>query len=104
MERIQELTDLSNYFRSSSEDSTQLDSRHLIGLRLHFYYKTGTFSSGEPQVGCGVLNSIGRGAFIGVSGAITDLIKSEIHQVLAGRPWSVTCTDSRCQVPFYRLL
>jgi hypothetical protein len=33
-----------------------------------------------------VLNSIGRGVFIGVPGAVTDLIKSVIRQVLADRP------------------
>jgi hypothetical protein len=52
-----------------------------------------------------------RGAFIGVPGAITDLIKSIIGQVLAGqpshmagRPWGAASTDSRPQVPFHHLL
>jgi hypothetical protein len=58
-----------------------------------------------------VLNSIDRVVFIGVLGAITNLIKSVIHQVLAGRPshmtgrqWSAGSTDSRPWVPFHRLL
>jgi hypothetical protein len=49
-------------------------------------------------------NSIGRGVFIGVRGAITDLIKSVTCQVMAGRPWSVASTNSRPCVPFYCLL
>jgi hypothetical protein len=47
-----------------------------------------------------VLNSIARGVFIGVLGVVTDLIKSVIHQVLAGRlrhvagqPSSTASTD-----------
>jgi hypothetical protein len=57
------------------------------------------------------MNSIGKGVFIGVPGAITDLVKSVTCQVLAGwpshvadRPWSVASTDSKPRVPFYRLL
>jgi hypothetical protein len=53
----------------------------------------------------------GGGVFIGVLGAITDLIKSVTCQVLAGQPshvvsqpWSTTSTDSKPQVPFYHLL
>jgi hypothetical protein len=52
-----------------------------------------------------------QGVFIGVPGAITDLIKSVIHQVLAGwpshmagRPSSAASTNSRPWVPFHRLL
>jgi hypothetical protein len=33
-----------------------------------------------------VLNSIGRGVFIVVQGGVTDLLKLETRQVLAGRP------------------
>jgi hypothetical protein len=58
-----------------------------------------------------VLNSIGRGVFIGVRGAVTDLIKSVIHRVLddwtshvADRLSSVASTNSRPRVPFHRLL
>jgi hypothetical protein len=58
-----------------------------------------------------VLNSIGRGVFIGVPGSDIDLIKSIIHQELAGqpnhmarRPSSATSTDSRPWVSFHRLL
>jgi hypothetical protein len=57
------------------------------------------------------VNSIGRELFIGVLGAIIDLIKSVICQVLAGRPshvvgrpWGKASTDSRTQVPFHCLL
>jgi hypothetical protein len=57
------------------------------------------------------VNSIGKGVFIEVPGAITDLIKSETCQVLvgqpshvAGQPWSAASTNSRSRVPFYRLL
>jgi hypothetical protein len=52
-----------------------------------------------------------QGVFIGVLGAITDPIKSIIHQVLAGRPShvasrpsSAASTDSRPRVPFHCLL
>jgi hypothetical protein len=52
-----------------------------------------------------------RGVFLGVPGAVTNLIKSVICQVLAGRPShmagrasSTASTDSRPQVPFHRLL
>jgi hypothetical protein len=48
---------------------------------------------------------------MGVPGAVTDLIKSVIHQVLVGRPShmagrlsSATSTDSQPRVPFHRLL
>jgi hypothetical protein len=58
-----------------------------------------------------VLNSISKRVFIGVPGAVTDLINSAIHQVLvdrpshvADRPSSVASTDSRPRVPFHRLL
>jgi hypothetical protein len=51
-----------------------------------------------------VLNFIGRGVFIGVPGAVTDLIKSVIHQVLAGRPRHVASIDSRPRVSFHYLL
>jgi hypothetical protein len=58
-----------------------------------------------------VLNSIGRGVFIGVLGAVTDLIKLVIRQVLAGRPrhvasWpsSAASTNSSPRVPFHYLL
>jgi hypothetical protein len=57
-----------------------------------------------------IIPSVG-GVFIGVPGAVTDLIKSVIHQVLvdrpshvAGRPSSVASTDSRPRVSFHRLL
>jgi hypothetical protein len=57
------------------------------------------------------VNSIDRRVFIGVPGAITDLIKLVIRQVLvgqpsymAGRPWIVASTDSKPQVPFQCLL
>jgi hypothetical protein len=57
------------------------------------------------------LNSIGRGVFIGVPGAVTYLIKSVICQVLAGlpshvagQPSSAASTDSRPRVPFHHLL
>jgi hypothetical protein len=50
------------------------------------------------------MNSIDRGVFIRVLGAITDMIKSVIHQVLAGQLWSVAATHSRPRVPFHRLL
>jgi hypothetical protein len=52
-----------------------------------------------------------QGVFIGVLGAITDLIKLVIHQVLAGRPshmagkpWGVASTNSRTWGPFHCLL
>jgi hypothetical protein len=52
-----------------------------------------------------------QGLFIGVPGAVTDLIKSVIHQVMAGRPShvadrpsSAASTDSRTRVPFHCLL
>jgi hypothetical protein len=52
-----------------------------------------------------------QGVFIGVPGAITDLIKSVIRQVLvsqpshmAGRPWGAASTDSRPRVTFHYLL
>jgi hypothetical protein len=68
------------------------------------HYKWRTIS----RVWC--VNSIGRGVFIGVPGAITDLIQSVIHQVLAGqpshvagRPGGAAITDSKAQVPFHRL-
>jgi hypothetical protein len=41
------------------------------------------------------MNSISREVFIGVTGAITELMKSITCQVLAGRPWSVASIDSR---------
>jgi hypothetical protein len=57
------------------------------------------------------VNSMGRGVFISVPGAITDLINLVTCQVLAGRPshvagqpWSAASTDSRPRVPFYCLL
>jgi hypothetical protein len=50
------------------------------------------------------LNSISSWVFIGVQGAVTDLIKLVFCQVLASQPSSVVCTDSRPQVPFRRLL
>jgi hypothetical protein len=52
-----------------------------------------------------------QGVFIRVLGAITDLIKSVIRQVLAGRPshvagqpWGAASTNSRPRVPFHHLL
>jgi hypothetical protein len=33
-----------------------------------------------------VLISTGRGVFIGVQGGVTDMVKSVIHQVVAGQP------------------
>jgi hypothetical protein len=52
-----------------------------------------------------------QGVFIGVPGAITDLIKLVTCQVLAGhpshvvcQPWSIVSTDSRPRVPFCHLL
>jgi hypothetical protein len=58
-----------------------------------------------------VLNSTGRGVFIGVPGEVTDLIKSVRHQVLAGRPshmanrpWSSGSIDYQPRIPDYRLL
>jgi hypothetical protein len=52
-----------------------------------------------------------QGVFIGVPGAVTKLIKSVIHHVLAGRPSHVVgqpsssaSTDSWPLVPFHRLL
>jgi hypothetical protein len=58
-----------------------------------------------------VLNSIGREVFIGVLGAVTDLIKSITHQVLAcwpshmaGRPSREATTISRTRIPFHCLL
>jgi hypothetical protein len=51
------------------------------------------------------VNSIGMGGVIlGVQGAFTDLIKSVICQVLAGRPWGATSTVFRHRVLFHRLL
>jgi hypothetical protein len=50
------------------------------------------------------------GVFIGVTGAVTDLIKSVMHQVFSGRPshvasWpsSAASTNSRSRVPFHHL-
>jgi hypothetical protein len=90
---------------------TRLNSQLPTGLCLRFYYSTRIFTSRELQVECGVLNSIGRGVFIGVPGAITSLIKSEIRQLLAGRPshvvglpWGSASTDSRPWVTFLHLL
>jgi hypothetical protein len=76
--KIKELTDLQDYFRSSSECSTRL----LIGLCLRYYYKTKTFTSGELKVMCVILISTSRGVFIGVQGGITDLVKSVTRQVV----------------------
>jgi hypothetical protein len=57
------------------------------------------------------VNSISRGVFIGVPGAISDLIKSVIRQVLGGRPsdmdgrpWVTASTVSKLWVPFHRHL
>jgi hypothetical protein len=57
------------------------------------------------------MNSTDKGVFIGVLGAITDLIKSVIRKVLAGRPshvagrlWVLASTDSKLRVPFHHLL
>jgi hypothetical protein len=88
-----------------------LDSRLPTGLRLHYYNYTKTFTSGELQVECGILNSIGRGIFIGIQGGVTDLIKSVTCQVLAGRPShmvgrppSLASTDFQLWISCYRLL
>jgi hypothetical protein len=109
MVRIQELTNLQDYFWSLSEDSTQLStpdraSPALLLLNWNLY-KWRTTSI----VWCVEFRR--QGVFIGVPGAITDLIKSVICQVLAdrpshmaGRPSSAATTDSRPRVPFHCLL
>jgi hypothetical protein len=78
---------------------------------LRYYYYTRTFISGEPQVECSILNSIGRGVFIGIQGGVTDLITSVTRQVLAdwpshvaGRPPSLASTDFKLWIPCYHLL
>jgi hypothetical protein len=109
MVRIQELTNLQDYFWSLSEDSTQLStpdraSPALLLLNWNLY-KWRTTSI----VWCVEFRR--QGVFIGVPGAITDLIKSVICQVLAdrpshmaGQPSSAATTDSRPRVPFHCLL
>jgi hypothetical protein len=82
MVRIQELTDLRDYFQSSSEDSTRLftpDRALPVLLLLNWkLYKWSTTS----RVWCVEFHR--QGVFIKVLGAVTDLIKSVIHHVLAG--------------------
>jgi hypothetical protein len=63
------------------------------------------------RVWCGVLNSIGRGLFIGVQGGVTNLITSVTCQVLASwprhmvsQPLSPASIDLRLQIPCCRLL
>jgi hypothetical protein len=85
-----------------SEDSTRLltpDRASLVLLLLNQnLYKWRTISI----VWCVEFHR--QRVFIGVLGAITNLIKSVIHQVLTGRPSSTASTDSRPRVPFHRLL
>jgi hypothetical protein len=80
------------------------ESRHSHDKAMPSYYtKNGCFASRISK--CGVCVEFRRqGVFIGVPRAVTDLIKSIIHQVLAGRPSSAASTDSRPQVPFHHLL
>jgi hypothetical protein len=57
------------------------------------------------------LISTGRGAFIGVQGGVTDMVKSVTCQVvvgqpghMAGWPWSSASTNLQLEIPIYRLL
>jgi hypothetical protein len=106
---IQELTDLRDYFWSSSKDSTQLltlDRASPALLLLNWnLYKWRTTS----RVWC--LEFHGQGVFIGVQRGVTDFIKSVTHQVLADRPshmaerpQSSASTDFQLRIPCYRLL
>jgi hypothetical protein len=60
---------------------------------------------------CIALISTNKGAFIGVKGRVTDLIKSVTCQVVAGGPshmasrqWSSASTDLQLRIPLYCLL
>jgi hypothetical protein len=76
----------------------------LIRLRLATTLRMGASQVESPKCGLCVLNSVDRRVFIGVLGAVTDLIKSKIHQVLPGRPSHAASTDSGPRVPFHRRL
>jgi hypothetical protein len=102
---MQELTDLRDYFRSSSEDSTPDWASPVLLLLNRNLYKWTTISI----VWC--VEFYRHGVFIGVPKAVTDLIKSVIRQVLAGRPShvagrpsSAASIDFKPRVPFHRLL
>jgi hypothetical protein len=106
---MQELTDLRDYFRSSSEDLIRLStfdkaSPALLLLNWNIY-KWRTTSR------VWYLEFHRQGVFIGVQGGVTNLIKSVTRQVLASRsshmarcPPSLASTDFQLWSPCYRLL
>jgi hypothetical protein len=97
-ERIQELTDLRDYFRSLSEDSTPDRASPMLLLLNQNLYKGRRTST----VWC--LEFHQQGVFIRIQWGVTDLIKSVTCQVLAGRPPSPACTNFKLWIPYYRLL
>jgi hypothetical protein len=105
------LTDLREYFRSSSEDLTRLSipdraSPVLLLLNRNLYkWRT------KSRVWCLEFCWQGERVLLRVPGGVTDLIKSVTRQVLAGqpshmagRPWSSASIDCRPRIPDYRLL
>jgi hypothetical protein len=56
------------------------------------------------KVECVALISTSRGIFKCVQRWVTDLVKSVICQVVAGRPWSSASTDLQLGIPLYHLL